>query len=391
MRWVGRQQRNSKSPAQRHPWDEERPWEFRESVAPSGGALTANALASARRRSISAESIIPSQLEHLIYKNIPKNEGQRERIRTTISTIFLFKSLEEKQINQIIDAMEEVRLPAGMKVLVEGDDADRYYVVESGTLEAWRSERDSDDRKVETYGPGTSFGELALMYQTKRAATVLVTSDCVLWVIDRQTFQQILSRRSMDTRRKYETFLEDVEILRNLTHYERTRLTEALETRHYRAGEIVIRQGEPGDLFFIIEHGTADISRVNRHGNVTQLAEIGIGKYFGGTSRGFEMIEPILERALLYGEPRSATVKAKTDLTVIVFSKDAFQRLLGPIHDVLKRFTFEPSPSIVSRYTLTKRSSKGGDESPVLAVGATALSRKRSSSQSPKPRSVHKK
>ena len=65
------------------------------------------------------------------------------------------------------------------------------------------------------YNPGESFGELALLYNVPRAATIIVKSDeCELFSLDRNTFNSIVKESIEKKRDKYDEFLERVEILK---------------------------------------------------------------------------------------------------------------------------------------------------------------------------------
>lgn len=70
---------------------------------------------------------------------------------------------------------------------------DFWYVVDSGTLEVNKTlPGESEATKVNSYAVGDSFGELALMFNQRRAASVIATSDCVLWAVDQATFQALV-------------------------------------------------------------------------------------------------------------------------------------------------------------------------------------------------------
>lgn len=77
---------------------------------------------------------------------------------------------------------------------------------------------------------------------------------------------------------------------------------------HVPAGDVVIREGDRGDRFYVIERGRALVSS-----RTARVAELGAGGYFG-------------EVALLYDQPRNATVVAQTDLTLFVLERDEFLR-----------------------------------------------------------------
>lgn len=66
---------------------------------------------------------------------------------------------------------------------------------------------------IKTYVPGMAFGELALLYNAPRAATIKAKTDSHLYALDRQTFNHIVKDASQRKRDKYETFLSTVPIL----------------------------------------------------------------------------------------------------------------------------------------------------------------------------------
>ena len=76
----------------------------------------------------------------------------------------------------------------------------------------------------------------------------------------------------------YETFLTSVPILASLEGYERAKIADALETRTFQSGERVIREGESGDEFYIIESGTALVEK----SDAGVIGELKRGDYFGG-------------------------------------------------------------------------------------------------------------
>jgi len=98
----------------------------------------------------------------------------------------MFSSLEPKEKKIVIDAMEIEEFNAGEYCIKEGDDGDVLYVVESGTLDCFKVfKKGQQPTFLKTYYPGESFGELALLYNTPRAASIKATSKSVLLSLDR--------------------------------------------------------------------------------------------------------------------------------------------------------------------------------------------------------------
>ncbi|KAI9333542.1 cyclic nucleotide-binding-like protein [Zopfochytrium polystomum] len=283
-----------------------------------------------RRTSVSAESMAPTTDATYVKVVVPKSEEQQTRIHASLQNNFLFRSCDEEQYADVVAAMAEKRVVAGEEVIRQGAVGDFFYVVEDGTLDVFvaRPAPSADGppvmTKVTDYGPGGSFGELALMYNAPRAATVIASSDCILWALDRMTFRRILMENTSRKRRMYESFLEDVQLLASLEPYERHKIADALEPIIFNDGEIVIKQGDAGENFYLIESGEASVTKVDELGVEHEMPGLQRGAYFG-------------ELALLNNEPRQATVRAKGRLKVATLGKRAFVRLLGPVVNIIRR------------------------------------------------------
>lgn len=156
-----------------------------------------------------------------------------------------------------------------------------------------------------TIGEGGSFGELALIYGTPRAATVKAKTDVKLWGIDRDSYRRILMGSTIRKRKMYEEFLSRVSILENLDKWERLTVADALEPVNFEDKETIVRQGEPGDDFYIIVEGQALVMQNRAEGeDSTEVGRLGPSDYFG-------------EIALLLDRPRAATVVASGPLKCV--------------------------------------------------------------------------
>jgi len=138
-----------------------------------------------RRIAISAESMDPTTEESAEKIVIPKTEEQKKRINSSLKNNFLFRQLDEDQAQDLTNAMFEKKIENGTELIVQGAPGDFFYVVESGTFDIFVS----GEKKAEC-GPGASFGELALLYNAPRAATVKATSESIVWALDRVSFRK---------------------------------------------------------------------------------------------------------------------------------------------------------------------------------------------------------
>lgn len=95
----------------------------------------------------------------------------------------IFAPLPESTLEQLADNLLEVRVPAGDEVVRQGETGDRFYLVGEGALDVY-----VDGDKKQTLGPGDSFGEIALLRDVPRTATVRAQSDAVLYSLERSAF-----------------------------------------------------------------------------------------------------------------------------------------------------------------------------------------------------------
>jgi cAMP-dependent protein kinase regulator len=294
-----------------------------------------NNYAGNRRTSVSAESMQPdADSGNWKPPKHAKTDAQLERLKGAVASNFLFSQLDEHSFNTVLGALSEKKVPApNIKVITQGDEGDYFYVVEEGEYDVYIHESgalqpgaDGMGKKVGSINPGGSFGELALMYNAPRAATIVSTSKGgVLWQLDRVTFRRILMTDAAEKRKMYEGFLEEVPLLSELKPYERSKVADALETVKFGPGQNIITEGEPGDAFYLLEEGEAQAFKHGINGSVKDYKR---GDFFG-------------ELALLDDKPRQASVVSSTNVKVAKLGRDGFKRLLGPLESIMRREEYE--------------------------------------------------
>ena len=168
---------------------------------------------------------------------------------------FMFKMLEEREKSIVINAMVEKITETREVVIKEGDEGDCLFVVGSGTLQCSKIFKgNTAPTFLKTYQPGEAFGELSLLYNAPRAATIIANEECLLWKLDRDTFNHIVKDSATKKRQKYDQFLTKVSILSTIEPYERSILADAFKEHTFAPDEYIIRQEEQGmDLFFLQE------------------------------------------------------------------------------------------------------------------------------------------
>jgi hypothetical protein len=144
-----------------------------------------------KRIAVAAEAI--SSAADIEIPVIPKTDYAERIIAKAIEGCLLFEQLSLPAKQAIIRSMKPKIVKAGEVIIKQGDtEASTFYVLERGSADVRiHKEEWGEERKVHTYQPGSSFGELALLYSAPRAATVVAGADSKLWVMERAVYTAI--------------------------------------------------------------------------------------------------------------------------------------------------------------------------------------------------------
>jgi len=272
-----------------------------------------------RRQSVSAAATADNMaaMSKWEKKVHPKSDEEKARIKGILSENFMFKNLDDEQMATIVDAMAPVEKSDGEDIIKQGDQGDNYYILDQGDADVYKN-----DKKLVTFKASEGshgFGELAIMYNAPRAATIRAAGACKLWAVDQLTFKKIVVDSTVAKRNKYNELLAKVPILETLEEYERMTVADALKEEKFSSGARILQQGDPGDSFYIIKTGSVSCMQGDKE--VLALSE---GAYFG-------------EIALLTSKPRQATVVAKEDTVCLSLDRKTFKRVMGPLTTILQR------------------------------------------------------
>lgn len=276
-------------------------------------------------------------LDEFVVNVVPKSETVKKIIYDAIKDNILFRACSEEELLSLVDAFESADFNEGDVVIKQGDDGEHFYVVEEGTLDISLIRGGSNDplstnkhsnREVQIgvpYVPGSAFGELALMYGSPRAATIRAKEQCKLWCIDRKAFRGITAQHKFKQAQRYVEFLSNVKIgdavLGDVLKVpEIDAMSLALQRETFKRGEVIVREGERGDIFYMIESGSVDVLKKD-HGD-RPVKTLTTGQFFG-------------ERALLTEDVRQATCIATSEVQCLSLMREDFNLMLGDLQELL--------------------------------------------------------
>ncbi|XP_017320490.1 cGMP-dependent protein kinase 1a isoform X1 [Ictalurus punctatus] len=272
-----------------------------------------------KRQAISAEptAFNIQDLNHVTLPFYSKSSKSKDLIKEAILDNDFMKNLELSQIQEIVDCMYPVEYGKDSCIIKEGDVGSLVYVMEDGKVEVTK-----EGLKLCTMGPGKVFGELAILYNCTRTATVKTLTNVKLWAIDRQCFQTIMMRTGLIKHAEYMEFLKSVPTFHSHPEEILSKLADVLEETHYEDGDYIIRQGARGDTFFIISKGKVTVTREDSASQDTMyLRSLGKGDWFG-------------EKALQGEDIRTASVIAAETVTCLVIDRESYKHLIGGLEDV---------------------------------------------------------
>ena len=104
-----------------------------------------------------------------------------------LANVPLFAGLSKRELGDIASVTDELDVPAGKTLMREGERGREFLVIESGTVDVTR-----EGRVVRQLGPGDWVGEIALIADIPRTATVTTTSDARLLVLTDRAFAKLV-------------------------------------------------------------------------------------------------------------------------------------------------------------------------------------------------------
>ncbi len=239
-----------------------------------------------------------------------KTSAETQFICETLKNHWLFDETTAKAMAIIVQHMYRQAAKAGETIVKQGDKGNEFFLIQSGTCTiVVDGVRVGDELKT-----GGTFGELALFYECARTATVIAKEDCYFWVMEHIALRASLLHYHESVVQKNLDLLEKMPDFKDfIGSKELKRLAQILNPMRFEDGQYIIKQGEPGDIFYILEIGTAKVV-INDFEKPKRLQ---VGDFFG-------------EAALVTDQPRSASIVAEGPCVCVGLDRASFEEVLGP-------------------------------------------------------------
>jgi putative peptide zinc metalloprotease protein len=247
-------------------------------------------------------------------------DDEKATRRKLLKRVPLFANCSDEELDRVAGQLRSETFAAGEVIIQQGDIGDKFYILQSGSASVWQTQSDGMDKGVDKKGPGQYFGELALVRDAPRNASVRADTPVILLSLNQKDFNQLVRQYvtladQVDRDVRYSWLLRGMPIFDELEAHEMELLVAILEPETFKAGEIIFNEGDMGDKFYIIEYGQVSITHEVNDKSI-ELSRRGPGEYFG-------------EIALLHKRARTATVTALQDSVLLGLKGEYFLNLIS--------------------------------------------------------------
>ncbi|XP_009885841.1 PREDICTED: cGMP-dependent protein kinase 2 isoform X1 [Charadrius vociferus] len=249
---------------------------------------------------------------------VRKDSSEKKLITDALNKNQFLKRLEPHQIRDMVECMYERTFQQGSYIIRQGEPGNHIFVLKEGSLEVFQQ-----NKLLSSIPVWTAFGELAILYNCTRTASVKAITNVKTWALDREVFQNIMRVTAQTRQEQYRQFLRSVSLLKNLPEDKLTKIMDCLEVEYYDKGDYVIREGEEGNTFFIIAKGKVIVTQSTAdHSQPHLIKNLHKGDYFG-------------EKALISDDVRSANVIAdEYNVECLVIDRETFNQTVGTYEEL---------------------------------------------------------
>lgn len=231
----------------------------------------------------------------------------------------LLDDLPEAERAAVRARLRREEFAADAVVVREGEPGDRWFFLDRGEAGVLVRDLVGQEVRLRVFGPGESFGETALLRPEPRTATVRALSPLTVSTLSRTDFDELRAtcpafdaavRRHVDLL-DLDRFLKKASVFARLPAATVWRVAGRLLPDRFGAGEIVLREGDPADRFYLVRSGRLEARRDGK-----RVGTLETGDCFG-------------EVALLRGGTRTATIVALEPSELLSLDRDAFHEVVG--------------------------------------------------------------
>ncbi|MBN1962412.1 MAG: cyclic nucleotide-binding domain-containing protein [Deltaproteobacteria bacterium] len=235
-----------------------------------------------------------------------------------LPTIPLFSDLPKNAFIQLMEQMHMRSMLPEEVIIREGDVGDSMFIISSGRVKVTKVAETGNELVLAYLGDGAFFGEMALIGEAPRSASVIADEETVLFEVSRVVLAEVIKNFSSVAhiiarfyrQRLLSNLMATSAVFRPLDPEQRRTLIEKFKSREVAQNEKLLEEGAAGDGLYLLLSGKAEVSK-KTNGKRTVVAHLKEGDVFG-------------EHSLLTNEPVNATIRTLRKSIVLKLPKRAF-------------------------------------------------------------------
>lgn len=256
-----------------------------------------------------------------IEKGIPEDKGKEP---PDLPPIPLFSDLPKGELSRVMEKIRAKEFAKGMIICHEGDPGDSIFIISRGKVGIFRFTPQGKRIPLAQLSQGDFFGEFGFFSGAGRQATVLALEDAGLLEITRKDLEEITREFPRVSQilfnfykeRVLDNLLASSPLFQAFPPKDREQMRGRFTEEAFSRGDLIIKEGGPGDSFYIIQKGEVEVFTYDPQGELLPLGRLKEGDFFG-------------EIALLTGETRTASVKALGAVSLVRLAKADFEQVMS--------------------------------------------------------------
>ena len=267
----------------------------------------------------------------VVAKKVAKAKPVEEEIEIDIEeapaeelpTIPLFSDLSKNAFIQLLEQMKMKNFGPSEVIIREGAVDDSMFIISHGKVKVTKTSDAGQEIVLAHLSDGAFFGEMALLSESPRTASVIAAEDTVLFEVSRDVLAKVIKNfpsvegilNRFYRQRLLSNLMATSPIFRPLDGNQRKSLIEQFKSRELSANQGILKEGQKGDGLYMLLSGKVEVSK-QISGKKKQLAQLSGGDIFG-------------EMSLLNNEPVSASVKTLKKSLVLKLPRKTFSEIIS--------------------------------------------------------------
>jgi CRP-like cAMP-binding protein len=252
----------------------------------------------------------------------PKVSAGAEQPAVRSGPIPLFSALERAEFLEVLARMERREAQPGETIVREGAEGDSMFVIVEGEAEVVRQASEGGSVTVARMGEGEFFGEMALLSEGVRLASVVAVGQVVLLELTRQRMADVIARfpsvgevvQQFYRERLLTNVMRSNPLFGELPEELRRPVIDAFTPVTVKAGEQILTRGQPTQALYLLLRGRCTVFHEHVDGRQSSYPEMVEGDLFG-------------EISLLRSKLATATVQAATGCMLLKLEREALEQL----------------------------------------------------------------